>query len=385
MNVLYVIGGKGLKYGAEVVASNLIDSITRNYNVHYTVIINSKGVISELCEKLGIEYHVVKLRPYVYAKENNVLVDEIKRNLLLTRALVDDAIALKKIEKVVDFSKIDIVHTNLSRNMLGAKIVKKYAIPHVWHLQEMYNVHYKLYFLKRNQINYMNRYASAFVGISHTVSDDWISHGIDKIKCHTILNGVSTKETERHTSKYPRYRLVMIAEITPPKGQEFVIDALSRLSTKDRMKLSLDFVGSGKEKYIKKLKDKVKRKGLDSRIIFRGYIENIDSILPSYDILINASDGEGFGLSTAEAMMNSVCPLVSDRGANVELIKDKFTGIIFKWGNEEHFIDSLLYLINESVIEEFSTNAREYALKHFTVQRQAQEVYDLYSSLLIES
>lgn len=337
MNVLYVIGGKGLKYGAEMVASNLIENLSKNYNVHFIVVINSEGVISDLCEGLGIEYHVVKLRPYVYAKDNYHTVDVIKRNLLLARALADDAMALKELEKRIDFSKIDIVHTNLSRNMLGAKISSKYGIPHVWHLQEMYNAHYKLHFLKKNQINYMNENSSAFIGISNTVSDDWVSHGIDGIKSHTILNGVSTKGTEKQRPANLEYRLVMIAEITPSKGQEFVIEALSRLSTEDRMKFALDFVGSGKDEYVKKLKDKVKRNGLDNRIKFKGYVDNAGSLLPSYDILINASDGEGFGLSTAEAMMNAVCPLVSDRGANVELVKDKVTGVVFEKGGGRTF------------------------------------------------
>lgn len=56
-----------------------------------------------------------------------------------------------------------------------------------------------------------------------------------------------------------------------------------------------------------------------------------------------------------------------------------------KRGGVEHFLDSLLYLLNESVIKEFSSKAREYALRHFTAQRQAQEVYDVYCLLLRES
>ncbi len=331
MNILYIIGGKGVKYGAEVVASNLIENLSRDYNVHYTVVINAKGVISELCEKHNIEYYVVKLRQYVYAKPSNPIIDFLKKNILLLRAMIDDAAALKKLERNIDFSEIDIVHTNLSRNFLGAKISRKYKVPHIWHIQEMVNSHYKLNFLINDQIQYMNRNADIFIGISNTVLNDWIRHGINKEKCHTVLNGVNN-DFIRISNRHKVFKLIMIAEITHSKGQEFVIDAISRLSSEERMKVSLDIVGNGNQKYIKILKDKIKMNGLESRVKFRGYIENASSILPAYDILINASEGEGFGLSTAEAMMNSVCPLVSNKGANVELVKDRVTGAVYKFG-----------------------------------------------------
>lgn len=381
MNILYIIGGKGVKYGAEVVASNLIENLSRDYNVHYTVVINAKGVISELCEKHNIEYYVVKLRQYVYAKPSNPIIDFLKKNILLLRAMIDDAAALKKLERNIDFSEIDIVHTNLSRNFLGAKISRKYKVPHIWHIQEMVNSHYKLNFLMNDQIQYMNRNADIFIGISNTVLNDWIRHGINKEKCHTVLNGVNN-DFIRISNRHKVFKLIMIAEITHSKGQEFVIDAISRLSSEERMKVSLDIVGNGNQKYIKKLKDKIKMNGLESRVKFRGYIENASSILPAYDILINASEGEGFGLSTAEAMMNSVCPLVSNKGANVELVKDRVTGAVYKFGGVEHFISSLLYLLNDQVISELSSNAREYAMGHFSVQRQMKEIYSLYKMLL---
>lgn len=381
MHVLYVIGGKGLRYGAEVVAENLVKGLKTQNDVEFTIVLNAKGVISELCEQLGIDYYIVKSRPYVYAKAKNYIVNYIKRSILFIRANFEDAIALRQLERKIDFSKVDIVHTNLSRNMLGIKIAKKYNIPHVWHIQEMFNAHYKLDFLMKNQIGYMNQNSDAFIGISKTVSDDWVSHGIDKEKCHTVLNGVEIIDKESK-NVHEGFRLVMIAEITPPKGQEFVIDALSELSTKERTKFTLDFIGGGNKDYIENLKDKVRRNGLESRIRFLGMIENANKLLPQYDVLINASDGEGFGLSTAEAMMSSVCPLVSDKGANLELVENRITGMVYEHGNIDSFLDTLRDLLNFDTINNLSTNARQYAKRNFDVQRQVREIYLLYKSMV---
>lgn len=382
MHILYVVGGKGLRYGAEVVAEKLIKTLYKEYNVKYTLIINSKGVISELCEQLGIKYYIVKSRPYVYAKHQNRLINFCKRMLLLLIAIVEDIIAIIQLKRKIDFSKIDIIHTNLSRNMLGARIAKKYHIPHVWYIQEMYNAHYKLNFLMKNQIEFMNNNAKAFIGISETVSRDWINHGLNQELCHTILNGVNeVKERLRKNKK--QYSLVMIAEVTPPKGQEFVIEALSHLPIKQRNYIKLDFIGGGNEKYIASLQQKIQKLGLEKIISFLGIIENAAMVVSNYDILINASDGEGFGLSTAEAMMNSVCPLVSDKGANIELVKDKVTGKIFRKTDDfEDFLNSLNYLLNNDIILNLSSKAHNYAIKYLTINRQSKEVFDLYSSII---
>lgn len=54
--------------------------------------------------------------------------------------------AVKKIGKIIDFNTVDIIHSNLSRDLLGAKLSSIYKVPHIWYIQEMYKSHYQLSF-----------------------------------------------------------------------------------------------------------------------------------------------------------------------------------------------------------------------------------------------
>ena len=51
MNVLYIVGGEGKRYGSEIIAMDLIASGKRN-DIEYTVITARRGVVNEACEKL---------------------------------------------------------------------------------------------------------------------------------------------------------------------------------------------------------------------------------------------------------------------------------------------------------------------------------------------
>lgn len=378
MKVLYIIGGKGKRYGSEVVAMQLIDGLRKKLN--YVVITWENGVINKLCEELGIENHVIPLKPYVYKETQHVLTSFIKRFLLLCRAEAYSAVGYIKLSKKVDLDSIDLIHTNLSRDMLGGIVSKKKKIPHVWHIQELFDAHYGLQLLKFRQIDWMNKHSKLFIPISETVSNDWIKHGIAKKKMHVVLNGIEGNDSVADRKKcYKKRRIIMVGELSAAKGQRFVVEAISKLRDEYLSKIELDFYGEGQKEYIEFLRSLIKTKKLEKFVHLCGYNNNVLSVLKDYDISVNASRGEGFGLTTAEAMMAGVCPLVADTGANPELVKDKITGVIYKGNDGEDFRRCLEYLLdNPDKTEEMSNRAKEDAAERFMVTRMQEQVYEVY-------
>ena len=192
MRVLYLIGGSGRLYGSEMVALNLLKQLSDR--VDFIVITSCYGDINKYCEKNKIENYVVNTSFYVYKKEENKVVDFFKHKYRLINAEFKMICAVKKIGKIIDFNTVDIIHSNLSRDLLGAKLSSIYKVPHIWYIQEMYKSHYQLSFLKKNQLDYMNDHSQQFIAISNTVANDWINNGILKEKVTTVYNGIEVKK-----------------------------------------------------------------------------------------------------------------------------------------------------------------------------------------------
>lgn len=74
----------------------------------------------------------------------------------IIRYHIAENIAIKRIEKTLDLSKIDIIHTNSARNTLGARLSKKYRIPHIVHIREFGDKDFCCVKLTPNYLNILN-------------------------------------------------------------------------------------------------------------------------------------------------------------------------------------------------------------------------------------
>ena len=255
MKVLYIIGGKGKKYGSETVALKLIDGLSQKFDINYVVVTWNKGIVNKFCDEKGIENHVIPLKPFVYKETQHAITSLVKRLLLLCRAEIFTIVGYIRLSKQVDLNKIDLIHTNLSRDMLGGIVSKKKGIPHVWHIQELFDAHYGLQLMKFHQIDWMNKHCKIFIPISESVSKDWVKHGIDRKKTSVVLNGIDGDNTTINRKKWSeKRRIIMVGELSEAKGQRFVIESVSRMKSEYLSKIELDFYGGGQNEYIEFLR-----------------------------------------------------------------------------------------------------------------------------------
>lgn len=108
---------------------------------------------------------------------------------------------------------------------------------------------------------------------------------------------------------------------TYQKGQDILIEAIFILHQKGFKNISVDFIGDGESKDF--LKELVKSKQLENQIHFLGSKEQsyIFSHLKEYDLFVQPSRKEGFGLTVTEAMVAKIPVLVSDQEGPMEIIK----------------------------------------------------------------
>lgn len=384
MNVLYIIGGKGERYGSEIIAMDLILSGKKN-GIKYTIVTAKKGVVYDFCKKHGVKCYVVPFKFFVYKAMSNKIFDCVKKAAWRIRAEVLTKWALRYVERNVDMRSIDVIHTNLSRDLMGGMLAVKYHIPHVWHLQELVDAHYKLSFLRKNQLEWMIKHSNRFVAISDTVANDWIRKGIPREKVVTVHNGIDLNRYKNVNNYEKRdvLRMIMVGHLVPAKGQEKVLRMLGKLPSDIRKRVSVDFYGDGTEAYKEVLRTTAKSAEIDANL--KGYCNDISMVLGEYDIGLNCSCGEGFGLTTVEYMAAGLCTVAANTGANEEIIKNGINGYIFDYNSETDLVNVIRQIIeNPDKTNSIAQRAREDAFSLYSLEGMQQGILDIYKEMCQE-
>lgn len=291
-----------------------------------------------------------------------------------------DKKALREAEKIIDFSTIDIIHSNSYRNDIGALLAKKYGIPHIWHLREKCDESISL---KRDYIQFMNNYSEYFIAVSHVLANDWIKKGLAEKKITIIYNGVNDSIGNRKNRNDNIVRGIITGFISPFKGQYDLIKSLTLIKDDLHNKFKLDIYGQAACEYLIRMKIYVLLHGLSKIVSFKGYVNNLDQLYPYYDLGFTCSKAEGFGRVTAEYMMNGLCVIASDTGANTEIIRDGDNGYLYRYKDNNNLANKIKYVIeNYGEASSCAKRGIEDALNNYTKEANADNIYHLYCEIL---
>lgn len=176
------------------------------------------------------------------------------------------------------------------------------------------------------------------VAISKCVQKDVMER--TSLKPVVIHNGIKVENIKQspcvkaYTKDRP-YRIVQVSRLAhEKKGQHVLIKALSILRVKGYKNIELDLIGDGDSRgYLQKL---TKELNLD-KVHFLGTqpVEYINEHLCEYNLFVQASIFEGFGLTAAETIAAKVPLLVSDNEGPLEIIENGTYGWTFENGNAE--------------------------------------------------
>lgn len=352
------------------------------------VITGSKGGINDYCNEIGVENYVVNHEYATYAPMKSKILEKTKRFLKIIRVKIGYLVAIYRIERKVAIDSFDLIYCGINRDVLGILLAKKYKKPLVIHLQEFSKAHFGILPLFKNQIKLMNQYATQFIAISKAVAKDWKLFGLESSKIKVVYNGLIPEEVSitNYDNKSRYLRVVMIGGIYKQKGQVQLIKAATLLGNKYKEKIKIDFYGEGKKKYLQDLKEIVKTGNVEGNISFKGYDSTVSMKLKNYDVGVLCSKAEGFGLVTAEYMMAGLCPIVSDTGANKELVDNNVTGLIYCYDDVYDLAKKIEYLMDHPDRRmEMGKAARNVALNKFNADNYVHGIYDVFYKVILEN
>ena len=382
MRVLFVAGADQ-RYGTYQMSKLLLESVPfLNNNIEYVVITQKQGPLNEWCDDRGIENYVFPYRYCVYHPTDSRLIGAVKHFVKYLLVTILNKRALNEIEKKDILKDIDLIHTNINRDMFGILVAKKHHIPSITYLREFSRTHFGLRPIYKNQISEMNKYSSVFIAISDVVKNDWIDYGLDEKKIKVIYDGVDTNKyiakSSFRSADMP-LRIIMCGAIYDGKGQKQILEAVIALRKKG-YDINLDFYGAAADKdYLEKLKHLIAKSGLQKEIRFMGYKDNISEEICNYDVGVVCSKAEGFGLVSVEYLLSGLTVIASDTGANPEILKNGKYGIIYPFGdvNELSRLISIVYEKGNIEIKE-RNELVNYAKDNFSVKNTALKLIEAY-------
>jgi glycosyltransferase involved in cell wall biosynthesis len=111
--------------------------------------------------------------------------------------------------------------------------------------------------------------------------------------------------------------------------------------------------------------------------------KEVDEFRTEMDIHIQPSFAEAFGLITAESMLIGL-PVVSvASGANLELIEDGVSGLLYRKGDATDMAEKVITMAEDDELrQEICKNAMASAEKLYTMFANCQAIYNIYESIL---
>lgn len=219
--------------------------------------------------------------------------------------------------------------------------------------------------------------------ISNAVNLFTKKQGFDAL---TIQNGIKTDDIrvkENYNKKVDCIHIIQVSRLlAKQKGQDLLLKAIVQCKAACVKDIKLHFVGGGEDE--QKLKQMVFDLGINNDVIFEGSKERnwIYENLANFDLFIQPSYFEGFGLTVAEAMAAKIPVLVSDTEGPMEIIEKGRLGWSFKTGDMQDLVDKITSFIEGKYDYDMLDKARTHILSNYDVKNTAQQYMKDYKTLL---
>ncbi|GHV29982.1 glycosyl transferase family 1 [Bacteroidia bacterium] len=228
---------------------------------------------------------------------------------------------------------------------------------------------------------YFKKYDKLFA-ISQAVQKDILDRS--GIKSDLVYNGIYIDRIKVKTAETNNiFRIVQVSRLDHlKKGQHILLKSIKLLvNTCEITNFSLDFIGGGdSESYLKGL---VKEYKLEKQVNFLGEKsrEEIYNNLCNYDLLVQPSIYEGFGLTVTEAMAAKVPVLVSANDGPMEIIANGKYGFWFNNGDAEHCCEQIRNILSSRKKQDkMLDDAYSYVAENFNIVNTASQYIDNYSN-----
>lgn len=222
------------------------------------------------------------------------------------------------------------------------------------------------------------------ITISKAVYDETLGQGFDSVQ---IDNGISVHAVNHKKNKFfsdGKLHFIQVSRLDlEQKGQDILLRALGILKNERGINnFKMHFVGNGGDKT--QLVEMTHELHLDDEVVFEGLKDQawVYENLCNYDLFIQPSRYEGFGLTVAEAIAAKLPVLVSNIEGPLEIINGGEFGMTFENEDVTDCANKILNFIEHGRNSKQVEDAYQYVCQNYDVSVTAQKYLEVYKSVL---
>lgn len=330
-----------------------------------------------------------------------IVINEMQRN----PNVKSDFLAYKKIKRIIEIEKPDIVHTHAFKaGLLGRRAAAKMKVPIIVHTYHGHVFHSYFNNWKTSVIKGLERAlakrSTAIVTISEIQKKEIVTdHRITSSeKAHVIPLGFdlekfrTDKEARRKITRKEfnleedEVAIAIIGRLAPIKDHDFFLDVIEKMALDPQTKFKVFIVGDGSER--ERIASRVKEiNNQFGEIIFlTSWILDIASFNQGMDIVCLTSKNEGTPVSLIEAQAGGLPVVTTDVGGIRDVVQDGVTGFVTARGDIETYAQKLRLLVNEDKMrKDFGKKGEAFIFGKFHYSRLIDDMRALYLKLWNES
>lgn len=305
---------------------------------------------------------------------------------------------VKEIRGIVADGGFSLIHCHGAKaNVLGVILKRKCGVPVVTTVHSDWRLDYMGNFKKKYTFGLLNtvalRFLNGYIGVTRNFADMLIDRGFDPYRVHVIYNGLdfSYQPAPRMSREEYLASLGLPAEadtvvcgiaarLHPVKDIGTILRALAKIRDVCP-KLRLVIGGDGEQReYLKKLTHDL---GLEDRVVFAGWVTDMDTFLNAIDINLLSSLSESFPYSVLEAVRAKCTMVTSAVGGMPILIDHGANGLLFTPQDADALAEHLKYLY-EHPAERADMAERLYAKASalYSLRKMVEDQIKIYETVL---
>jgi len=232
----------------------------------------------------------------------------------------------------------------------------------------------------------MRRTVRRLITVSEVIKKDIMKYRLFPPEMVTVIyNGVDVALFSKNSCSDRKISfngpvIGTVARLEPAKGIKYLLDAAAIID-KEYPWVYFVIVGDGPERNF--LQQYAISLGIERRVFFFGFRNDVPSLLPLFDIAVIPSVQEGLSIFCLEALAAG-CPVVaSDVGGLAEIIIPYKNGLLVPPKNPRALADALVELLkNRTWAAALGRQGREMVEQKFTYEKMLERTKEVYAQVL---
>ncbi len=291
-------------------------------------------------------------------------------------------LAFLKFRKLVKSEKPDLVHTHLFWPTLVARLSVPKKIPLITTIHAFIATsgEYKHWYIRfLDKLTYKFRKSIIIVVAKGALEEYFSFLNLKPYKAYALYTFVDVERfnVDKVSAEKKNYtfKLVAVGALRLQKNYPYIINAMALIKDKN---IELDIYGTGNLQA--ELQQQIDSSG--AKVFLKGEVNNIEVLIPQYDLFVMSSTYEGFSLGILEAMAMRMPLLLSDIVSFKEQCEDN--AWYFSLSNPEDAASKIVELskTDKNILAERAEAGRQRAINNFTLPHHISGLRKIYDAAL---